>query len=167
MSRCIVVIGGTHRGKSYFIKNRIRNNDNIIYDVKGEYKEKNFKVWRDVSDREAFFEYVINNIKNHCVVLEEATFYLGKRHYSSQAERILVNKWKSKNVIFIVYHSLAKMPTDLYTFIDYLVLFRTADELSKLKNHPKKVIDAFKEIAIKSKKDKHFKKIILLDDIDK
>jgi GTPase SAR1 family protein len=167
MSRVIVVIGGTHRGKSTFIKSKIKDKSNIIYDVKGEYTEKGHKVWRNVSNREDFFSHVINNITHHCVVLEEATFYLGTRHYSSQAERILVNKWKSKNVIFIVYHGIEKMPTSLYIFIDYLVLFKTGDNITKIKDHPKKVLQAFQEVNIKSKTDKHYKKIIQLDDMDK
>ncbi len=169
MSRVVAIVGGTHRGKSTYIKAHLRNpkggfRPHIINDIKGEYG-KGFKKYHDSGDRDGFIAYVDQNVKNSIVVLEEASFYLSNRHYSSAAEKLLVNKWKSQNTYFIVYHSIRKIPLAVYDYLDYMVLFKTRDLLPNIKNAPPEVLSGFEDVNQKSRSNKHYHKFITLDDI--
>lgn len=163
MSRCIAIVGGTHRGKSTFIKNRIKGKPHLVNDIKGEYK--GFKRFWPSKPREEFCEIVSEKVKNTIVVMEEASFYLSNRHYSTLAEQILVNKWESKNHFFLVYHSIRKIPLFVYDYLDGMVLFKTNDQLYHIKKHPDEVLEAFELVNKMSKRNKHYNTYVELDDI--
>lgn len=165
MSRCFIVVARTHRGKSTWIKKRIKGKKNFILDIKSEYGA-GFKKWHDPSDREGFLDHIIKtDMKNTCIVLEEASFYLSTRHYSSKAERVILNKWKSHNIFFLVYHSIRKIPDMVYEYADYMILFNTSDLIHHLKNKPEEILKGWEEVQKKSKKDKFYHKLIVLDDM--
>lgn len=163
MSRVIAVVGGTHRGKSTFIKERIKKHPHLVNDVKGEYR--GFKRYWPPKPREEFCEIIDQGIKKTVIVMEEASFYLSNRHYSTLAEKILVNKWQSGNTYFLVYHSIRKIPLFVYDYLDGMVLFKTNDILPHIKNHPPEILEAFELVNKESTRDKHFKTFIELDDI--
>jgi len=164
MSRCIAIVGGTHRGKSTFIKGRIKGREHLILDIKREYK-RGFKRYPN-ANREEFFTYIDEKpVKNTIIVLEEASFYLSHRHYSTKCEKLIVNKWESLNTYFVVYHSIRKIPDWMYDYLDAMVLFKTNDRSYKIKNHPEEVVEAFQLVNKKSTNNKHYHTYIQLDDI--
>lgn len=165
MSRLILVVGGTHRGKSYWIKRRIKGLKHLINDIKGEYG-KGFVKYHNSGDRKGFVMYIMKNITKTICVFEEASFYLSNRHYMSEAEQIFVNKWQSLNTYILVYHSIRKIPLYVYDYADIMVLFKTKDQIFHIKNHPPEVLKAFESVNKKSLNNKRYFEEIILDDID-
>lgn len=168
--RVVLFVGGTHRGKTRLIKKFIKGKEHVILDIKDEYK-RGFTTFQS-TDREEFFKFISEFVgvkkklgKKICV-MEEASFYLSNRHYSTACEKIMVDKWSSKNTFFVVYHSIKKIPDTVYEYADIMYLWKTKDILPKIKKHPEEVIKAFQLVNQKSKRNKHFYTKIILDDID-
>lgn len=166
MSRCILVVGGTHRGKSTFIKERIKGLPNFVNDIKGEYRGKaNFKTWNNPGDREGFLDFVDTHLTHTQVVLEEASFYLSNRHYSSRAEQVIVNKWESGNTFYLVYHSIRKIPLMVYDYADAMILFKTKDLKHNISKHPPEVLRGYDIVKVQSRTNKNYNIYIELDDV--
>jgi hypothetical protein len=162
--RVIIICGGTGRGKSTYIKEKIKEKPHLINDIKNEYK-RGFTVYEKSGDREGFMQYVDENCEKMIIVMEEASWYLSHKHYSTTAEKIFVNKYRSENTYLIVFHSIRKIPLFIYDYADAMVLFKTKDQLHRIKNHPQEVLDAFEVVNNKSIGNKFFNTYIELDDV--
>lgn len=128
MSKAHIVCGMTDTGKSYYIKNQIRNVPNkqslYIYDINNEYKEFFDYELIDFED----FAYNCTLLSNAIIVLEEATIFLdGRLKCDQYIQTVLTRKKHTKNYIFLVFHSVAQIPPYVYQLCNYITLFKTND----------------------------------------
>ena len=162
MSKCVLVIGMTDTGKSTIVKELIENKKHLIYDVQGDWEAEGWYCWPDPGDRDGFFKYA-SDCSHCCIVCEEATYYLGSRDYSKEAEKVVLSKIHRKNAVFLLYHGIESVNRKLYLYVDYVVLFQTGDDLDRIKKeHPKKLIDAHKRVNKKAENNFHYHEIVQL-----
>lgn len=157
MGSCIIVVGGTGTGKTTFVHEKLRKvnkNSLFIYDVNNEYKE--FTRGNPLPDREVFTDLGMNT-ENGVFVFEEATIYFKNKSTDEKLTEILVRKRHTNNTIFLVFHSLGSIPKYIYQLSNYIVLFKTNDSVSDVKQKfgRENFINAFNEVQ--SNPDKHYK----------
>lgn len=153
-----VVIKAQDRGGSHFIKKELlpkfQNRDNYIYDINNEYtmfKNKVKDYFDELPDIQEFLEFVPHTTGSYCnVVFEEATgFFSRSGAGSSLALKHITRRFHTQNLNIFIFHSLMKIPTDIYDYMDYLVLFRTDDDPYEVhkafKSYPK-IISSFDRI---------------------
>lgn len=170
-SKCllIAVIGGTNQGKSYFVKQAIKDKNKacFVFDVQDGYgatskKEGDLILNLPIATHlkrcrfmggggaDAFLQHC-HHRRHTNIVIEEATIFFEGR--TQQAMRkVIVDKWHNKNTIFILFHSINAVPPRILEMTDIVVLFKTADEPNIIKRKYSKLLPYFE--ALKTKPDR-------------
>lgn len=123
----IAVIGGMGSGKSTYIKNRLQTlpGKRFIYDPNEEYQEPN--QYRGRMIIKDFTRIVNERSRNAVNIFEEATAFF--RHGATDANLIdLMTRKRHYRVInFFVFHNINAIPVYVFSYLDYIVLFKTND----------------------------------------
>lgn len=133
-----LVIKEQDRGGSFFIKNRIlkkfcKGRRNYIYDPNYEYAE--FKNHADeIYELEEFLDFVPCETNSFCnVVFEESTSLFSKSGRSpKKLKKHTIRRFHTKNINVFVFHSLDEVPLEFLINIDFIVLFRTGDDIENM-----------------------------------
>jgi len=137
---CILVIGMTGQGKSYFVKEYIKNRRCYVNDVQNEYSDLSTNPMaeraRDCSMNEENFIKTCEKKRNTILVFEEATgFFEGKT--SKEMRRIILSKRHTGNVVILCFHSISAVPPRMMQFTNFVILYKTNDEeYQVLKKYP-------------------------------
>lgn len=157
----VIVIKSQDRGGSYFIKNtllpQVQNRYNYIYDINNEYNFPNkvFEYYDELPDMDEFLKIIPMHTDSYVnVIYEEATgFFSRSGSVSGNILKHITRRFHTKNLNVFVFHDLLKIPDDILTYIDYIVLFRVASDPIKVKkkfeSYPK-VIEAFLDVQEKT-----------------
>lgn len=152
--RNIIVIADQDRGKSFLIKNEIlpkfSARKNYIFDINKEYgKFKNEAA--NVFSKDEFLNFVPSERgSNANVVFEEASAFFSKTGSTSKGTiEHICRRFHSGNLNIFVFHALDQVPTDILYYIDFIVLFRTLDDVTKIQKTfagRKKILSAFMKV---------------------
>jgi hypothetical protein len=161
----IIVIGSAKQGKTPFIKKFCEGKNLLVFDVQNEYGKKvkytgqnpygltennNLKRSRFIEiDKNRFIE-ACEKKRNTVCVFEEATIFFEGRT-DDKMRRLLFSKAHTNNTYILVFHSVNSVPPRIMESCDYIVLFKTNDEQSKIKNKYNRLLPYFNEL--KNKKD--------------
>lgn len=162
MSKSIAIFGAPGKGKTTFVKNRLKKvskNALHLHDVNNEYTEFYDKPFeRDITK----FSKKATKITNGCIVFEEATIFFSNHTSNTDITEILVRKRHTNNTIFFVFHSVRTIPRNILDLINYVVLFKTNDTVNQIKkiNHPE-ILEAFERVN--AHPDNHYFEIITLN----
>lgn len=154
----MLLIGGTGRGKSHFLKNEILPHIKkpIIYDVNNEY----YKEQINLPDIDVFVE-MIKPLKNRTFIFEEASnFFTHSKGVTNDIKNMLSRK-RHKNQFFIfIFHALHEVPIDIFKHINTTVLFKTKDRSTLINTkfrHDSSIIEAYNEVL--KNENPHYRKI--------
>jgi len=157
----ITVIGGTGQGKSPFIHEYIKGRNCFVFDVQNEYGQRTKypgQIALGLSDNiknnrsrlceldETKFINICAAKRNTVCVFEEAMgFFEGRT--AKPLRRLMLSKVHTQNVYIFVFHSISSVPPRLMQMTDYIVLFKTGDELHEVERKFPKLKDAFNTLA--------------------
>lgn len=133
---CILVVGMTGQGKTRFIKQYIENKNCFVFDVQNEYSlslnpnDKRSKV-TDL-DEKKFIETVFLKRNTICVFEEATGFFEGR--LDRLLRRIVLSKRHTGNIFLFCFHSISAIPPRLMQLTNYVVLFKTGDEIYQVEN---------------------------------
>ena len=147
-----LIIGMTQQGKSRYTKSLIGYNEKgepisdaakrncFVFDVNNEYPwlpmerpDENLKQSRFFGD----FEIFVNKCeikRNNNIVFEEATGYL-TGNIGRRMVKLIIGKAHTKNNYFCLFHSINSVPEAIIQVCNYVVLFKTMDEVNNLDKH--------------------------------
>lgn len=143
----IVIVGGMGEGKSTYIKQLIAQMPakKFIYDPNEEYEEfRNF--YPGLMRVKDFGQYVNAKSRNSVNVFEEATAFLRHGAPDENIIELMTRKRHYRVINLFVFHALGAVPTYIFSYINYLVLFKTTDREDIIKNRYKEnpaVLEAF------------------------
>ena len=150
------VIGGTGQGKTTFVKKLTANKNLLVYDVNGEWQDvpmmdannpqSRCRVFCETKD---FMKLAQERHRGTFVVFEEATaFFVGAMQKAVRAmcigKRHPVDKG-GRNIVFL-FHTIQSVPPFLLDMSDYLILFKTGDDLNAVKKKRAKLLKPFIEL---------------------
>lgn len=128
--KAILVIGGTGSGKTTWIKKNIVSQVDatrlLVNDVNAEYTEYGLAEINPEEPEQ--FARLVSVSTEIVAVFEEATIFYSTRGNDQLMRKILVGKRHRNNVIVLVFHSIRAIPHYIFDLINYVVLFRTADD---------------------------------------
>jgi len=150
MSNLILIIGGTGQGKSYYTNKNILNNEvrkvnnkdvyfptsqskrQYVFDINNEYSlpDDNIikPIMRNARCDDKQFISNCKRITNTNIVFEDASGFLrGKQ--SKEMARLMVGRRHTGNNFIILFHSINRVPPELMEYCNYLILFKTGDNL--------------------------------------
>ena len=140
--KVILIIGKKRAGKttlaSTLIKKLARPNT-YIYDINNEYTTK-FGIpnsYKGPINEDEFLKEVQFK-KNSMLVFEEASIYLGTHGQEKILKDIISRSRHTNNVILLIFHSIAFVPVYIFSFSDYVGLFKTNDFRASLDNKIRK-----------------------------
>ncbi len=133
----LICVGRRKTGKTTFSKKMLEKSklQKVVYDVNNEYQE---------FYNEPFIDFIpfmekICDLKNHYILIEEATIFFNPRARVEEMINLLVRARHTKNTIQLNFHSWASVPNNLKDLIDYVVIFKTNDNIDKVKNKIDKI----------------------------
>lgn len=136
-------------GKTTFIKRYIKGKRSCVFDVNNEYKglpDDNRKPVSRVTDlnHKAFIQLCLEK-RDTCCVWEDATGFIEGR-LSDDFRKALVSKRHTGNVNILVFHSVSSVPPRLIQLSDYVILFKTSDEVYQIEKKYPSLLKYFKSI---------------------
>lgn len=144
----------TGQGKSFFVKNYIKNRKAYVFDVNNEYSlpsvEKNISC-----DEKDFIKNCFSKKGTICVFEEATGFFEGRT--GKDLRRLIVNKRHTKNIYIFVFHSISSVPPRLLQLTNYVILFKTGDEEYQVEKKYPSLLKYYLQL----KKEKNQNKIII------
>ena len=134
--KVIAIVGKKKAGKTTLtaaLIKRFSRPSTYIYDINNEYTRK-FNLRNDYTgeiNTDKFLDHV-SKVKNSLIVFEEATSYFSSKGREAQLVDIISRSRHTNNVVILIFHSIADFPRYIYTFTDYIGLFKTNDFRSSL-----------------------------------
>ena len=141
-----IMCGRKHSGKTHYIKQMLKTTfeayPKLINDVNNEYNTG------EPPPADIFIK-TAKNIKNGVIVYEEATSMFGYQRDQTTAE-VLTRSRHNGTVAFFCFHSVADIPRYIARNADFLILFKTGDDIEDIKTKfgrgEEKLIQAFLEL---------------------
>lgn len=148
-----IVIGAPGEGKTPFCKKMIGGADTgekerrcFIFDINNEYGTRTkypgqtaFNI--STNTRDLRCRYVGDSVDNFVklamgkrdtiVIFEEATAFFEGRT-KGDTRRLIINRYHTGNVYLFLFHSINSVPPRLMEIANYVVLFKTNDELDNV-----------------------------------
>lgn len=174
----IIVIGAPGEGKSEVIKQAITGNNAdkacFVFDIQNEYGERtkypgqtpirlsnNIKEPRArhiANDIELFIKQCQSKRSTICVFEEATAFFEGKT--GKAMRKHLIDRWHTKNVTYLLFHSISSVPPRIMQMSNYIVLFRTVDEEITVKQKYSRLLPYFLDLQNKPKGSHHIIKLL-------
>lgn len=154
---CIIICGAPGQGKSPFIRDYIKDKKCFVYDVQNEYGQATkypgqvpVNLSANPSDERARYtlwnhEGFISECakkQNTICVFEDATMFFEGRTIPKMRELLARRRFTGNNYL-LVFHSIESVPPRMMQFSDYVVLFKTGDELKGVERKYSKLVTAF------------------------
>lgn len=152
MSYVACIIGMRGQGKSTFIKNMIEGQPNYVFDFQQEYNEFNHAPH---IDRDLFIKECMSYTDTFCIFEEATGFFSGR--ISADTDRMILSARHSNNRYIFCFHSITSVPPRIMNMLNFVVLFKTADEPSAVK---RKYSRLYKPFLILQQKPRFSKLII-------
>lgn len=156
----ILVIGMTGQGKSPYILDLIKGKKCFVFDVNNEYGTRTkypgqtpVNLSDNVADERArftemdkrrFIELCMTKTDTICV-LEDATAFL-RGAQEEKTMLMITRKLFNRNNYVLVFHSINRVPPFFMELTNYVVLFKTNDEISNVERKYKSLLPAFLEL---------------------
>ena len=162
MPKLFLFIGATGTGKTTLIQSKLNltpKRAKYIFDIQAQYKNY------DNTNYGNFKNYIshIENVHNSCIVVEEATAFLGHYSVSEKFIEIILSKRHRNNLFFLCFHSLRSVPIKILDFTDYIFLKKTKENptliYNKFKDYPE-IFTAFENVRNHTNK-YHYIEIVL------
>lgn len=174
MSNLILIIGGTGQGKSHYTNTQLLLNDvkkvngrdnyfitprsrkQYVFDINNEYQlpddfnTRPFMRNKNCDDK----QFILNckKITGTNIVFEDASGFLrGKQ--SKEIIRLIVQRRHSNNNFIILFHSINRVPPELLEYCNYIILFKTGDNLKDIDTKFKNPTLNNMFLTLKDKKD--------------
>lgn len=145
----ILIIGHTGEGKTSYSNRLVKGKKQYVFDVNNEYGylPDDTQIRPQMRNRDLNIKRFLSicaGLRNYNIIFEDATgFFRGKQ--SEQLSRLIVAKRHTGNNFIFLFHSINRVPPELMEISNYVVLFRTNDNIDiidkKFKNE--KINDAF------------------------
>lgn len=122
----VIVVGTNGTGKTTYIKERlskVNKSSLLIYDINKEYEDFYDKPFVKMND----FLETATQVNNGVIVFEEATIFFNNRSTNEEMRELLVRRRHTKNMIFLVFHSIRSIPRDIMDMSNYLILKYSVD----------------------------------------
>jgi hypothetical protein len=178
-----IVIGAPGEGKTPFCKKMIGGGDSgqpenrcLVFDINNEYGtrtkyagQKPYNLPTNVreirsryvgDDLEVFIKVAMSK-QNTVVVFEEATAFFEGRT-SKLTRRLIINRYHTGNVYIFLFHSINSVPPRIMEIANYVVLFKTNDEMDTVYRKYSRLGPAFDELSDKPHGEGHSKILKLL-----
>lgn len=169
MSKLINIAGQPGAGKTHYIKNKVLphiNNNLCILDTNNEYPE--FPLMTKIVNKGKYrinpanfnSDYGFDDFLNDCraltnfiLIIEDATIFLDGTSRTENFKSLLIGRRHKNLNIFLLFHSINRIPPFAYEMQDYMIVLKTGDIISKIKakfDNPKilEVIERFENIPI-------------------
>lgn len=157
MSKCIMIVGATGAGKTYFTKKLISNvnkNALIVFDVNDEYGD--LYPYPFNPDMDAFLTKA-EKVEKAVILIEDATSFFAVQGRSDKLIKILVAKRHTQNTIILLFHSWGDVPRYLYRKCTEVVIFKTLDsEKDVLKVGNQQIFEAWQRVQAEARTSKFF-----------
>lgn len=156
----ILIIGTVGQGKSPYIQKMIQNRRVFVFDYQDEYGKRpkyqggkaiglsdNVRDYRarDTSCDHLHFVRLCAKKTNTICVFEDATgFFRGRVDLETQ--RLITSRAFTRNVYVFVFHSINKVPPGLIEDSNFVVLFRTFDNIYKIEQKFPELLPAYLEL---------------------
>jgi ABC-type cobalamin/Fe3+-siderophores transport system ATPase subunit len=145
--KVICIVGKKRTGKTTLaagLIKKLNRPQNFIYDINNEYTRKLGipNNYRGQIDKEEFLKAVNPNspkaIKNSCIVFEEATGYFSSKGREEILVNVVTRSRHTNNTVILIFHSIADLPRYIFSYSDYVALFKTNDFSNTLDNKLRK-----------------------------
>jgi hypothetical protein len=156
----ILVIGAPGQGKTPFVRTMIENNRCFVFDIQNEYGDRTkYKDQKKVllsnnvnAERARYTGINMDEFVNLCskkrdtiCVFEEATaFFQGRT--KDRTTRHLINRYHTGNVSIFLFHSINSVPPRLMEMANFVVLFKTLDEIDTVYRKYNRLAMAFQDL---------------------
>lgn len=143
--RGIIIVGGTGRGKSSFLKEvllKYYRGAKFIFDPRMEH-------YGGVIMPMEQFTLRAKACRKTMIVFEEATMFFSNKGDNEDLKWLLVSKRHDANTVVLLFHTLQSVPLYLLSMCDLLVLFKTQDNIRLVENKFKQnvgIFEAFVEV---------------------
>ena len=145
--KVIVIVGRKRTGKTTLaaaLIKKLKRPANYIYDINNEYTRK-LGIKNDYTgqiDKEQFLNAVNPNgprpVKNALIVFEEATGYFSSKGREEILVNVITRSRHTNNSVILIFHSIADLPRYIFSYSDYVALFKTNDFSNTLDNKLRK-----------------------------
>jgi hypothetical protein len=150
MALLYCIIATTGEGKTTLTKKLTDNKPLFVFDVNGEYPELTHDLnqprCRYYGDPLKFIEIASNKHNGTFCVLEEATGFLHGRS-GEELRKFLIGKRhpieKGGRNIITIFHTIQSVPPFILDMANYIVLFKTGDDISAVKKKRAKLVPYF------------------------
>lgn len=130
--KVFILVGKRKTGKTTYAANvakKLKHRKHIFY--------FHGKLWDSIPNRTKYEskDTLLNyaqECKNSCIIFEDATAYIRQQGTDERMLRCLTGSREKNNVVMLIFHSLRKIPLDIFELSDYIFLFDTNDQLSKV-----------------------------------
>ena len=177
MSNLIIICGGTGQGKSHYTNSNLLGNEirsvggkdyyypsltskrQYIFDINNEYMFPSDNVlapiMRNVNCNDKQFVENCKRLTRSNIVFEDASGFLrGKQ--SKEIARLIVQRRHTQNNYIILFHSINRVPPELLEYCNYLIVFKTGDNLKDIDNKFKNELINQMFLSLRNKKEHSF-----------
>jgi ABC-type dipeptide/oligopeptide/nickel transport system ATPase subunit len=158
----VLIVGRSGCGKTTLTKEMLAQRPKgmpcMIYDINQEYQKEYPEPFEDFDV--FLMKLSLDDTRHYYIIIEEATIFFNTQSNFQDMKNVLVRARHTGNIIHVNFHSFSSIPKGIYNLLDYVIVFKTNDNLDSVKgrfDNPK-VLEAYKE-AIASP-DEHFHKTI-------
>ena len=133
----IPVIGHTGQGKSTWVREFIKEKRQYVFDVNNEYKDLPLdhtisQAMRNTDlDKKRFIKNC-SMVRNTNCVFEDATGFL-RGKIEDDFAKLLAAKRHTGNNYILLFHSINRLPPEIMEMANYLILFKTVDNVDVVK----------------------------------
>jgi predicted AAA+ superfamily ATPase len=128
-----ICVGRRKTGKTTFSKRlldkRQKNFPVFIYDINNEYKDYYKEPFVDF---DVFLSKIVE-LRHSYILIEEATIFFNTRGTEQEIINLLVRARHTGNIIQLNFHSFSSVPKYIKNLVDYVVIFKTNDNINDVK----------------------------------
>lgn len=169
-----LVIGAPGMGKSPFVKKLIEGRRCFIFDIANEYgvrvkyngqrpvnlsNNPNDMRARYVGDDFKKFISLCMQKKDTICVFEEATAFFQGR-IGLETIKLIINRYHTGNTYVFCFHSINSVPPRIMEMSNYVVLFKTSDQINTVNNKYGRIAPHFQDLQVRENGEKHIIKIV-------
>lgn len=125
-----ICVGRRGSGKTTVTKNLLDQTKLpiVVYDINQEYRKYYPEKFVDF---DVFLDKIID-LRTHYIVIEEATIFFQKASHEKTMTNLLVRARHTGNIIQLNFHSWYTVPKNIYTLLNYVIVFKTNDAVKNL-----------------------------------